>query len=63
MKEIKILKQQLRNYPDNWFVYSQERLDEYEVDNPPSLGLVVCTHTGEEKGFIELGGEGEVIIK
>ena len=57
MKEIKVLIQQLRNYPNNLFVYPQEETDE----NKP--GLVVCNLKGEEKGFIETGtADGNVVI-
>ena len=54
MKEIKILLRELRNYPDNMFIYPQESSE----DSKP--GLVVKKHTGEEIGFIELGDEDTV---
>uniref|UniRef100_A0A6M3LTY7 Uncharacterized protein n=1 Tax=viral metagenome TaxID=1070528 RepID=A0A6M3LTY7_9ZZZZ len=57
MREIKTLIQQLRNYPNNLFVYTQEESE----DN--KSGLVVCNLAGEEQGFIELGSnDGQVIL-
>jgi len=57
MKEIRILMQQLRNYPSNLFVYPQEATDELKG------GLVVVDVNGSEQGFIETGtNDGKVII-
>lgn len=57
MREIKTLIQELRNYPNNLFVYPQEESE----DN--KSGLVVCNLRGEEQGFIELGiNDGNVVI-
>ncbi|KKN53794.1 hypothetical protein LCGC14_0598870 [marine sediment metagenome] len=61
MKEIKILIQQLRNYPNNFFVYPVMPLPEGEEHN--RLGLRICDHLGEEQGFIEIGGKEGVIIQ
>ena len=63
MKEIKVLMQQLRQYPNNFFV----RPTKYEdmKHNPPMepvYGLIVCNHLGEGQGFIETGGEEGVIV-
>jgi len=67
MKEIKILIQQLRSYPDNFFVYSQEEQDpEYTTRSPEDnnrTGLVVTDYLGKEQGFIETGGKEGVVIE
>ena len=63
MKEIRILIQQLRNYPNNFFVYPVygQLVDEnYPTQNP---GLVVCDMDGNQQGFIETGGEEGVVIQ
>ena len=67
MKEIRILQQQLRNYPNNWFVYPlEETIYNDQLVQPKAFtrdGLVVCDKDGEEKGFIQLGtNDGKVII-
>jgi len=69
MKEIKILIQQLRGYPNNFFVYpgSQCNLPEggYSpdyVEEHTVLGLAVCDMNGWQQGFIETGGGKGVII-
>lgn len=67
MKEIKILIQQLRDYPNNFFVYPQDQtimnsLASQTLENPKD-GLVVCDMDGEQQGFIETGGKGEVVIQ
>uniref|UniRef100_A0A6M3KTX4 Uncharacterized protein n=1 Tax=viral metagenome TaxID=1070528 RepID=A0A6M3KTX4_9ZZZZ len=56
MREIKTLIQQLRNYPNNLFVYTQEESE----DN--KSGLVVCNLAGEEQGFIELGTDNRQVV-
>ena len=56
MKEIKILIRNLKQYPDNFFVYPTIKNEEFR-------GLVVCDMDGVEKDFIETGGKGEVIIE
>lgn len=53
MKEIKILIQNLRNYPNNYFVIASERGD----------GLEVIDKDGEPQGTIDLGSIQEVITK
>lgn len=65
MKEIRILTQQLKNYPNNFFVYPSKEPSDYTVDHVYEWkdGLVVCDMDGEQQGFIETGGEGEVIIE
>ena len=66
MKEIRVLLQQLRSYPANFFVYPEEEQDpEYtnRYDGTRNKnGLVICDHLGEEQGFIETGGKEGVII-
>ena len=64
MKEIKILIQQLKNYPNNFFIYPT-KYEDFKHDPPmkPVYGLVICDHLGEEQGFIETGGEKGVIIE
>ena len=60
MKEIKVLQQQLRNYPDNLFVYP---LDERGLRLTISRhGLIVCDLKGEEQGFIELGTDNRQVV-
>jgi len=63
MKEIKILIQQLRSYPDNFFVYPSSQCDLPEGTYSPNYveehtvsGLVVCDMNGVQQGFIETGG-------
>lgn len=69
MKEIKTLLQQLRNYPDNFFVRPSTQYPmkdghtDFASDRPIKIGLVICNHLGEEQGFIDTGGEGDVIIQ
>lgn len=63
MKEIKVLIRQLKKYPENFFIYPQEQADEHEIDNPPRLGLVVCSVDGQEQGFIETGSSDGVVIQ
>ena len=61
MKEIKVLKQELRNFPDNWFVYPDHRPGENTLVGQDN-GLIVCDLEGNTKGFIETGtNNGEVI--
>lgn len=56
MKEIKVLLQQLRNYPNNFFVY--------ESDQPDEAGqLMVCDVNKEVQGSIPVGNKEEIIIK
>ena len=66
MKEIKVLQQQLRNYPNNLFVYPLGRTglpDNIGVNAETREGLVVCNLKGEEQGFIETGtNNGQVVI-
>ena len=66
MKEIKILTQQLRNYPNNFFVYPGSQCNLPEGGYSPDYieehtvsGLVVCDMNGEWLGFIETGGRKE----
>lgn len=72
MKEIKILIRNLREYPDNFFVYPVDNdapnihVDEAEPIEIKKLvrsGLVVCDMNGVQQGFIETGGKEGVIIK
>lgn len=68
MKEIRILIQQLRNYPNNFFVYpvGSPNVLIHDEELQPHIyhaGLLICNHLGEKQGFIETGGEGEVIIQ
>ena len=63
MKEIKILMQQLRNYPSNFFVYPQQPNPGEVIFSGMKDGLVVCDMDGNQQGFIETGGKGEVIIQ
>ena len=65
MKEIRILIQQLRSYPNNWFVYPVDNA--ISIDGipyePGKDGLVVCDMQGETKAFIETGVcDGKVVI-
>jgi len=64
MKEIKVLIQQLRNYPNNFFVYPIKYEDvKHDPPMKPVYGLVVCNIQGEEQGFIETGtNDGNVVI-
>jgi len=66
MKEIKTLIQQLRNYPNNLFVYPQEPGPDMYGNTESKTnksGLVVCNLEGKEQGFIELGANnGNVVI-
>jgi len=55
-KEIRILIQELRKYPNNFFVY----LSEESEDTKP--GLVVKEYKGEEVGFIKVGGEEDFVL-
>ena len=63
MREIKTLMAELRNYPNNLFVYP---LDEKDSDllrlTIPRHGLVVCDLIGEEQGFIELGTDNRQVV-
>lgn len=59
MKEIKVLIQQLRNYPSNFFVYPTKEVELEELKD----GLIICDMHGEEQGFIETGGEKDVVIE
>jgi len=69
MKEIKVLIQQLRNYPNNFFVYPQSICElpeggyspEY-VEEHTKSGLAICSYLGEVQDFIETGGKEGVII-
>jgi len=66
MKEIKILIRNLREYPDNFFVYPVEEGDEDKSESLstfPSDGLVICDMDGVQQGFIEIGGKGSIVIK
>lgn len=67
MKEIKILIQQLRNYPNNFFVYSNPLgcvgLPETLAGEHTKVGLIVCDMDGIQQGFIETGGKEGVIIE
>ena len=58
MKEIRILMQQLRNYPSNFFVYPAKETENEELKD----GLIVCDVHGEEQGFIETGGDSNKVI-
>ena len=65
MREIKTLIQQLRNYPNNLFVYPEIiTAGEYGEAIPTTkAGLKVIDIHGQEEGFIELGtNDGKVII-
>jgi len=68
MKEIRILMQQLRNYPSNLFVFPSEEPTKETVDAPWDdskwkYGLTVCDKDGKQQGFIETGtNDGKVII-
>ena len=70
MKEIKILIQQLRSYPDNFFVHLGVQCDlpeggyspDYVMEHTKS-GLTVCDMDGNQQGFIETGGKGGVVIQ
>jgi len=62
MKEIKILIQQLRSYPNNFFVHPGSQCDLPEDDYSPDYieehtkrGLIVCDMNGVQQGFIETG--------
>ncbi len=61
MKEIKILIQQLRNYPNNFFVYPVMPL--YNGEEHNRQGLRVCDMNGEQQGFIETGSCKGVVIE
>lgn len=63
MKEIKILIQQLRNYPNNFFVVPTINPDDEFQPTKFTYGLTVCNHLGEEQGFIETGGKEGVVIQ
>ncbi|KKK55869.1 hypothetical protein LCGC14_3070240 [marine sediment metagenome] len=73
MKEIKTLMQQLREYPNNFFVHPgtlypikdglKDGHTDFTSDRPIKNGLVVCNHLGEEQGFIETGGKEGVVIE
>lgn len=57
MKEIKVLIQQLRNYPNNFFVYP------FKGTKTVISGLIVCDKDGVKVGFIPTGvNDGKVII-
>lgn len=69
MKEIKTLIQQLRSYPSNFFVFPSKHKTTKTGSEPIEhrvvhtiTGLTVCNHLGEERGFIETGGEEGVVI-
>ena len=70
MKEIKILIQQLRSYPNNFFAYPGSQCDlpeggyslEY-IEEHTKSGLIVCDMDGIQQGFIETGGKEGVIVK
>ena len=68
MKEIKILIQQLRSYPDNFFAYPAELWPikdghtDMVSDRPIKRGLTICDMDGNQQGFIETGGKEGVII-
>lgn len=71
MKEIKILLQQLRSYPDNFFVCPRVEVtieatfeETYPiVDKDMPQGLIVCDMDGIQQGFIETGGKEGVVIQ
>lgn len=61
MKEIKILQRQLRNYPDNLFVFPCAEKLSSDVDKLAGLGI--CDKDGNQVGFIQIGtNDGKVII-
>jgi len=68
MREIKTLIQQLRNYPNNLFVYPNPLgrtglPDNIGANAETREGLVVCNLKGEEQGFIEIGtNNGQVVL-
>ena len=62
VKEIKVLRQQLRSYPDNFFVYPQVQQPSVG-DDKLQYGLLVCDIHGNQQGFIEIGDFGDVVIK
>jgi len=58
MKEIKVLMQQLRNYPSNLFVCPEMK---YSLDSED--GLIIVDKDGKQQGFIKTGAnDGKVII-
>ncbi len=57
MKEIKILMRELRQYPENFFVYPVKEDEEHSID-----GLVVCDKEKEQQDFIEVGEAGWVVL-
>jgi len=69
MKEIKILIQQLRSYPDNFFAYPGSRCDLPEGGYTPGYieehtipGLFICDMDGVQQGFIKTGGAKETDV-
>ena len=66
MKEIIILIQQLRNYPNNFFVHPEVMWlpdGEGSITTKSVEGLAICDMEGNQQGFIETGGKGEVVIQ
>ena len=63
MKEIRILIQQLRGYPNNFFVYPVTENVDVLGDGNLEEGLLVCDKDGDQQGYIETGGQGEVVVK
>jgi len=55
VKEIKVVIQQLRNYPNNLFVYP--------ALNNNQFGLVICDLKGKQIDFVKTGSNnGEVVV-
>ncbi|KKN74232.1 hypothetical protein LCGC14_0393180 [marine sediment metagenome] len=64
MKEIKILIQQLRNYPNNLFVhpadYTNDELEDEELAG--KIGLDIVDKDGNWQGFIRTGINDRTVI-
>ena len=54
MKEIRILIQQLRNYPNNFFA---------SIEPDKNGNLTICDVEKEEQGAIEIGDKETIITK
>jgi hypothetical protein len=63
VKELKVLIQQLRNYPSNLFIVPVVLQDDkHNPPHAPVYGLSIVNVQGEEQGFINTGDTGGVTV-
>jgi len=62
VREIKTLMAELRNYPNNLFVYPKH-FPYIKGKRLPANGLAICGKDGKQVGFIDTGiNDGNVVI-